>query len=43
MIFSLNEVLKKIKSDDICVIYADILFQAKDLKKLFYQKNYHTC
>ncbi len=38
MIFSLNEVLKKIKSDDICVIYADILFQAKDLKKIILSK-----
>ena len=38
MIFSLNEVLKRIKSDDICVIYADILFQAKDLKKIILSK-----
>lgn len=38
MIFSLNEVLKKIKADDICVIYADILFQAKDLKKIILSK-----
>ena len=38
MIFSLNEVLKKIEPDDICVIYADILFQTKDLKKIILSK-----
>ncbi len=38
MIYSLHEVLKKIELDDICVIYADILFQLKDLKKIVFSK-----
>lgn len=34
MIYSFNEVLKKIKSTDVYLIYADILYDFKDLKNL---------
>jgi len=34
MIYSLNEVIKRIKGADLYLIYADILYNFKDLKKL---------
>ncbi len=34
MIYSLNEVIKQIKGADVYLIYADILYNFKDLKKL---------
>ena len=38
MVYSFNQVLKKIKSDDIIVIYSDILFEKKCLSKLIKSK-----
>ena len=39
MIYSLNQVLKKIKPDEIIVIYSDILFEKKCLSKLIKSKH----
>lgn len=38
MVYSFNEVLKKIILDDVCVIYADILYQRKDLDEIIKSK-----
>lgn len=38
MVYSLNEVLKRIRSDSLCIIYADILYKANDLKKIINSK-----
>ena len=38
MIYSLNEVLKNINPDHILVIYADILYESIDLKKIIQSK-----
>ena len=34
MVYSFNQVLKKVKTDEIIVIYSDILFERKCLIKL---------
>ena len=39
MIYSLNQVLKKIKPDEVIVIYSDILFEKKCLSKLIKSKH----
>ncbi len=38
MVYSFNQVLKKIKSDEVIVIYSDILFEEKCLSKLIKSK-----
>ena len=38
MVYSFNQVLKKIKSDDVIVIYSDILFEKKCLSKVIKSK-----
>ena len=39
MVYSFNNVLKKIKSDDVIVIYSDILFEKKCLSQLIRSKH----
>ncbi|MBD1139679.1 NTP transferase domain-containing protein [Pelagibacterales bacterium SAG-MED38] len=38
MVYSFNEVLKKIKSDDVIIIYADIIYNINALKKIMISK-----
>ena len=40
MVFSFYEVLKKIKLDEVIVIYSDILFEKKCLKMIIKSKNH---
>ena len=38
MVYSFNQVLKKIKSDEVITIYSDILFEKKCIKKIVKSK-----
>ena len=38
MVYSFNEVLKKVKSDDLIIIYADIVYEINILKKIMISK-----